>query len=590
MDRNQLAAGAASTSRTARRAAFALASLLIASALVWWSRGGAERPAVAAQPVASGDVARAPLEARSAPLAGARAPEVPDSGLPAPRPAAHELGALAATPNELAHERANVNLLVLGLEPGQRASVEALVFDGEGQTRAHALHETDEQGRLALVLPTGRLRLSAWTPTQVAPSVRATLTAEPASFELQLAAAQAIVGRVTDAQSGVPIEGAQLTLPKSRELAAIRSGVDGRYALVLESNGQHAVRCTAEGYASERVDLSLIPDKSWIANPMRPDSRELVTGIPIEIDFALLRTRTLRGRTRDHAGPLAGVSIDALGHVANGIPTATPDRASATSDASGGFELSGLRPDIGHLLTFRHAEHATVLMLVPPAHAPLIELGFVQLGDLCSLEVHVSDSSGARIEGLHVALDTAFRSPPDVEPHDPTDFPRDRSMGGAVVIHDRTSAAQNWYPEMAKLELGLQRNVMTDTAGVARFEDLVSGVHPIVLHGHAPEELRQPVELRPGEQRRIEIVLPAAPPISGRVFDAKGSVAGASVEISPMGWRSTHSDAEGRFSFSGLVDGQTYQIKARWTPPGASAVWTSIVEAKPGAVVELRPK
>lgn len=590
MNRDQLAPEAASKARNARRAGLALALLVLASALVWWSRGEATRSAVAAQPPARGEAEHAPAVAQPAQLTEARAVEAADAGRRALDAAAHEPSAVGdlEPPTSAANELANVNVLVLGLEAGERAMVEALVFDEQRQTKALGVHETDEHGRLALRLPLGRLRVSAWTHARVAPTARVRLATAGAELELRLAAAETISGRVTDARSGAPIRGARIALPKSRELAAALTDEHGRYELVAETDAQHALLCTAEGYAFERSTVSAMHENRWVHEAGQVTGRGVDPRARFELDFALSPARTIRGRVRDRAGALAGASVEALGHVETGFGTASADKAQARSDTSGAFELGGLRPDVGHVLTFRYTGYADALLHVPPSVDPLQDVGNVQLGEECVLDLLVFDETGARIEGLNVNLEAELARAFGQEAPDAAAFPRDRGLGGnAIVIDDRTSDTQNWHPNVAAFELGRKRAVRTSLEGAASFARLANGRYALAIDGHAPEALREPFELNAGEQRRVEVVLPAVAPITGRVLGAYGPVEGAMVSL---GSRYTLSDTQGRFSFLGLRKDGSYTVQARWTPTGGPASSTKPVNAKPGAEIELRER
>jgi hypothetical protein len=580
---------AARRSRNARRAGLALALLAGALVIGWKLRGDTESRALEA----SRELAQRKPEADAAQLVERE----PERELEQTEPAAAEAHAQArassteipspiAPDDALVFEHAQVHVLVLGLDADEeRAFVEALVFDARGETRAYGVHETDVRGRLVLRLPPGTLRVSAWTHAQVAASVRAELTPLGASLQLQLAPAETITGQVTDARTGAVIEGARITLPRSRELAEARSDEHGRYAIAIEPDGQHALRCSAEGYAFERADVSAIPGKRWDRQPGQENVRVLAAGQPFEIDFALLPERTIRGRVYGHALPLAGATIEALGHVSTGMQSAAPDNASAVSDDEGDFELRALRPDLGHLLTLRHADFATTQLYVPPALEPRQELGRVQLGAAGRIDVLVVDSAGTRIDGLQVELETALARHGGGEATSAEDFPRDVGLGGsAVVLHDRTNAIQSWHPEIAALEQNRRRIQRTDADGIASFADLVAGTHALKVQGHWVDALRGPVELSAGELRRVEVVLPAVPPVTGRVLDADGPVEGAMVFL---GHRHTLSDAQGRFSFAGLHEGASYELRAA-SPGGHAPHQPKPVQVKPGASIELR--
>ncbi len=549
--------------RMRRGALLALAVIVGALALTWWLRGVMEPSAVAAQPVApatEGREVQVTLVETEDQLERVDVPRSERASLEPVDPDSDSLPGLAS-----------VSVRVLGLAPGERATVEARVYGENEDAGDRELRETDEHGEVSLALRPGQLRLGAWTKSRISPTARQKIAAQAVTIELQLEAAALVSGRVTDARSGTAIAGARIALPTECEHLSVLSDSEGRYTiLLLADGGFRSLHCNALGYAFERTSAAVDPDgrvRIQAQGPMQATSAETIASAQRSINFVLWPERTIAGEVHGASRPLAGALIEASAYVWTGSGLASPDEATATAGASGAFELSGLRPDVGHVLTIRHPGYARTLLLVPAAHEPRQQLGVVRLAAESSLELRVVDGAGAAVEGAVLVLQLPLPLAPGTSAASKAEFPRDPGFE-----HER------------------KRTERTGPDGRATFPALAPGRYTVVLRGHPAEVCAEPIEVGAGEVRRVLIELPAVAPITGRVLDVSGPIAGARVELNRMGGRYTLSDAQGRFSFAGLIEGTSYHLQAEWTDDQARERDTDAIEAQPGAAIELRAR
>lgn len=554
---------ASTPGRTRLGVPLALVLLAGALALAWWLRGAPALPAVETP-----NTVRASTDPASRQWEEART--VADEPIAVVDPTRTPLEQVVP-PNAARTELVNVHVLVLGLQPEERATVEVWLIGAGEQTLALELREADEHGRLELALPQGRLRLAAWTEEQIAPETRVDVQDQPLEIAMLLEPAARITGRVTNASNGAPIAGARIGMETEGELRAVLSDSHGLYSFAMRPDGAvRQMNCNAAGFALERSSVGVYEDGRWLIDPPGP-RQAAFDGVrrhgPARVDFALLPERTITGELRGSNSPLAGASVIANGHVFTGMGLASPDEASTTSASNGAFALSGLRPDVGHVLTIEHTDYAKTLLLVPPSAEPNQRLGELRLEVASSLEVHVVDREGIAVEGMQLVLDAPLPLPPGTSRASKLEFPRD----------------PGFEQERARRE-------RSDVDGSASFRALSSGSYSLSVRGHAPELVPDLIEIRAGESAHFELRLPTTASISGRVLGASGPVAGARVEINRMGGRYTLSDARGDFSFAGLVDGTTYHVQATWQDERDEKRYSEGVEAKPGAVIELRAR
>lgn len=148
-------------------------------------------------------------------------------------------------------------------------------------------------------------------------------------------------GRVTEADSSSPIEGATVTLLPLNiigkfNLQTARTDSVGNYRFEKVSDGTYSITASADGFVSQDYNRDAAPEGAFL----RVDSSTSIQGI----DFHLAHEAVLRGTVVDEAGkPVANIPVTAVGlrgkdrkpgHVG----------AVAKTDALGRFVLRGLPP------------------------------------------------------------------------------------------------------------------------------------------------------------------------------------------------------------------------------------------------------
>ncbi|MEQ1894548.1 MAG: carboxypeptidase-like regulatory domain-containing protein, partial [Planctomycetota bacterium] len=166
-------------------------------------------------------------------------------------------------------------------------------------------------------------------------------------------------------------------------------------------------------------------------------------------------------------------------------------------------------------------------------------------------------------------VETVLPSSARTEVAAPDLTPESERVGAATVV-----VTASWDPDgEAAADLGLvllpatgdarelrAREARTDANGHARLEELASG--PWVLHDERGGELE--LELAPGEERHVELLLPTMKSVTGRVVDEDGrGIPGAELWLERMGGTSRGSplldgrvvartDERGEFRLRGL--------------------------------------
>lgn len=178
-----------------------------------------------------------------------------------------------------------------------------------------------------------------------------------------------------------------------------------------------------------------------------------------------------------------------------------------------------------------------------------------------------------------------------------------RESAATVVV------SAHWAPEgEAAAELGLvlmpatgdarelrAREARTDATGLARLEGLASGAW--ILHDERGGELE--LELAPGEERHVELVLPAMISVTGRVVDEDGhGIPRAEVWLerlwgtgrgSPLldGRVVAHADEQGEFRLRGLRAESAVGAFARGYSPAPLALVRMLAPVPGASVLEI---
>lgn len=196
---------------------------------------------------------------------------------------------------------------------------------------------------------------------------------------IELPKGRTLRGRVVDARSGEPLEGARVSMNWAF-LPAVRTGADGVYELPgWTGQGRGYLHVVAPGFVqfAFKVGDGALPD------------------IPLS------RGATWHGRVVDAQGePVAGALVAARRLDRGG--GAAPSLGSATSRADGTFSLDGLDSP-AHLLVIRRAGFGRIARVVE-GHGRDSDLGDLVLPPPCEVRGTVTDAAGVPLPRTAVRL------------------------------------------------------------------------------------------------------------------------------------------------------------------------------------------
>lgn len=385
---------------------------------------------------------------------------------------------------------------------------------------------TDAQGHYLIdTLPPGILFLevhaSGWPSPgwiEVHPEAGRTITRD-----VHVDATTWYTGRVLDARTRAPIEGAQLgTIWVLKN--TVRSDAAGAFRLPLDegSDGQIYVRAAGYGFRNFQA-----PDAQAAASP---------DGFEILLEPA----RSVRGRVVDDQGrPVAGAYVAACGNERG--ETQRHDWIGATTDDAGRYAIADLRPDLAHSLFVRAQGFGSCVYELPveEARQASLELPDVVLRAAGAIRGRVVDENDRPLPDLDVEL---------------RGVNADRGRWNA-----RGAASLDTY-------VG-QRDGRTDDRGAFAFDELAAGDYEVSVRrdGHL-RVANASVKLGSGERREgIQLVLPSGVTLTGRVRDRAGrGVRGVNVSVEPKETGLSDCDVrtgeDGTFRARGLAAG-TYRIQ-----------------------------
>jgi len=337
------------------------------------------------------------------------------------------------------------------------------------------------------------------------------------AVEVTIRPGKTIRGRVTDATTGMPIEG-----------ALIGSSWTVSRRVRTDESGRYTFRCSA----------------NWAVNELHvihSDYGRMGMEVPASgvLDFELIPGDRARGRLLSAEGkPVEGALITAVGsdHVRGQHET---DTRSGMSDDDGRFELTGLRRDMPHTLVVqacgaRGASGYGRLLLdfAPhPGEPGLIDLGEIEL------------AAGRNIEGIVV---NAAGEPQASQPVTLTGHNADR---GRLRPEAKRFAVIAWYGNIEKRR--------TDDLGRFRFPGLSPGNYEVTLADEERTPVSRRVRLPPDHDvTDVTLVTGTGKALNVLVLDSAGTaVENAHVRIDFPVWSrsvSRRSDGSGRVTFSQL--------------------------------------
>ncbi|MGE0192485.1 MAG: carboxypeptidase-like regulatory domain-containing protein [Planctomycetota bacterium] len=290
-------------------------------------------------------------------------------------------------------------------------------------------------------------------------------------------------GRITDAATGEPIEGARVGMNWVLD-GEVVSDADGAYVLPgWTANGIRDIQVVAKGYVRGAANVD---DRS-------------------EIDFALRRGFAIEGRVVDESGgALANARIATVGSEHRGSEQAI-SLGDAVSAADGTFRIDGLDPTLAHTIQVRAVERASVLLDIdagPSGQA--VDVGDIELPRPVAIVGRVVDAEGRGYPGVSVKVDSK------------TTGRTSRRTGGGP--------AQTSYRGY--------REVLTDQRGWFRVSDLVPGPWEVKAAAAGAEpQTRTVVAPQPEGGPPLEIVLGRTRVVTITVLDPDGvPVVGAYVQ------------------------------------------------------------
>ena len=263
---------------------------------------------------------------------------------------------------------------------------------------------TGEDGHVSLKVPPGQAFASARQRVAgvlfIASASANLLPESDSRLTLVLSPADSVVGRVVDATSGTPIEGALVTGTDGAQDAV--TDREGRFVLEpwrTEAEGGIYVR--ADGYTQDATRMVVRRDGSWEV-PARfgvPGTEGPHTPY---VEFRLKPERVIVGEIVDsNDQPWPGVGVCAEGTLLVTKRYGRSDAAETRSDAVGRFELRGLHPDVSHTVWIVPSM-GTARALLVPAGPDLVDLGQLRIVENASLEGRVVDLNGLPLVGIEV--------------------------------------------------------------------------------------------------------------------------------------------------------------------------------------------
>ncbi|MEQ8767997.1 MAG: carboxypeptidase-like regulatory domain-containing protein [Planctomycetota bacterium] len=333
--------------------------------------------------------------------------------------------------------------------------------------------------------------------------------------------------------------------PVRKISARVPLGSDGTFELEGTPGTKIVLDAQAEGFESARRSVFL-----------RPGSQH--------IDITLTPSSFLSGKVRNVSGePIAGAWIEVTSVKRRLFFEEAKRTASVQSDEEGYYRIGIVGPDIE--LIAEHAEYATIRLEDPGVDRDDLDLVLppLETGSLTGL---VKGADGAPLEGASIQL-------------------------------YRSGAVQYWSVESTT------QTADDGTPGRFRYDALREGTYELTVQRETLGELDRPedgtvpnfidittedIEIRPGKETEIEIVVAVGGSIFGQFFDESGNPARASVSLfvpDLIGGKHkmvtySQTDDEGRYNFSGVPEG-TYAV----TRGFGSQI--KIVQVKEGESVEV---
>ena len=354
------------------------------------------------------------------------------------------------------------------------------------------------------------------------PPLEPGLPIEP--VQIVLSKGRRVLGTVVDTE-GNPVAEAQVSLLWPLDQSDFRSFLDAP-ATAAETNDQGAFVIPAAAPGDYEVDVA------HTDYAKRPTTKVEVPAGESDFelgDLTLVAGTELHGIVTGADGePAAGATIQVLA----GRPGSRSVARTATTDTDGRFRVGGLSSELADL-----GVRATgyPLLVLPGVRAGNDEPVLIELKPGASVTGHVLDNGGNAVAGVPVRLR----------------IERNRRAGG----DPRLWGVQDMFPRR-----------VTDRDGRFRFDGLAAGTWSAEARKEADGAKTEAIELAPGAQREIELVLrtrdllrvsvttPLGEPVAGAVIEVKSE---GEARLDGMGW----TDARGQTEI-GISPGP---VTARWS-------------------------
>jgi len=340
-----------------------------------------------------------------------------------------------------------------------------------------------------------------------------------------------VAGRVTDEETGLPIEGAAVGLGW-RFRRPTMTDDDGRYELRgFSAAGNYEVHVLADGYG----------EGSRLPPPFAHDSAT--------VDIALGAERVVIGRVLDSDGtPIEDAYVAAVGRLRTeqGVPNV--DCRSARTDADGRYLIHGLRRGLGHSLFVLHEGHGSVTYELPLRNLDQrrIDMPDVRLAPGATLRGVVVDERGQPLASCQV------------------------SLRGTNADYARFVSALD-HPAPAGTGHVDRRRGRTDDLGRFTFTDLALGPYRVLASiDGVGIELPVTIDELAATRTPLRITLTTGLGIAGRLTDPEGRPVGGATVAVRTGTDDlvrTRSASDGTFRVLGLAQGPhaVEIVPDRWT-------------------------
>ncbi len=424
------------------------------------------------------------------------------------------------------------------------AQIELNLTSRGGDRATIELLSSDASGRAELATDAQRARIVAWANGLAGGPLQVDLEAGRTSrVDIECLATFAIAGRVTEAETGMPVSGAAVSFWTFSESDRVLSGADGTFwhPRFPATGCAEQIRVEASGFGAAVRYLRVAQDGAWEFPGARADEGPRSGYGTPWIEIELPRALVIQGSVQDEAGrPIAGALVSAEGFY-RALPTvASRDGAETSCGGDGSFTLGNLRGDIGHTLLIRSSGFAERVLEVE-RQSGLLDLGALALSGESVLAGVIIDPDGFPAEDLALVLLPLE----EADPLDPTLGEEDLAVDVRVQ--------------------GLESRTRTSPEGTFVFEHLLDRPYLLsVARDHEPLLEREIRPEQPGGFASVELELPReARTLVGQAVPAAGLV-DASFELVRFGrvGRFTLA-ADGTFRAAGLDDLAPYEFRAR---------------------------